>query len=135
MKLMSRVIFRRALLLGSAALLLYSCAGKLSPAEQASVHHVVLAWLAEPGDAGARQKIIAISKSFAAIPGVMHVHAGHVMASERDIVDDSFDIGIIVTFPDRAAMESYLTHPTHTHAVREIINPLVRKIVVYDFSE
>jgi hypothetical protein len=117
-------------------LLLCSCAAKpLLAAHQDGVHHIVLVWLKQPGDSETRQRIIETSQSFAAIPGVLHVHAGVSMPSERHIVDDSFDVGITITFPDRAAMESYLVHPTHTHAMHEIIRPLVRKIVVYDFSE
>jgi len=129
------VAVRRVFIGLIAMLLLTACAGKATRTDPPTVHHMVLAWLKEPGDAEGRQRIFDVSKSFAAIPGVKRVHAGTSMPSERDIVDDSFDVGMIISFADRAAMESYLVHPTHAHAVREIIKPLVRKILVYDFSE
>jgi len=50
-------------------------------------------------------------------------------------VDDSFDVGILLTFPDRQTMNAYLTHPDHKQAVKNVLKPLVSKIVVYDFTE
>jgi len=82
----------------------------------------------------ARRSIIVASKSFGDIPGVVDVHAGSVLPSRRQIVDDSFDVAIIITFANEQAMHAYLDHPTHKDAVEHIIRPLVRKIVVYDFT-
>jgi len=95
----------------------------------------VLCWLKEPGKAQARQQIIDASRSFASIPGVVSVRAGTSIPSSRTIVDDSFDVGILLAFRDEEAMQAYLVHPDHMKAVQEIIRPLVKKIVVYDFAE
>jgi len=130
-----RPAVRRFLLPAMAAVVLCSCVmAKPALDSQAGVYHIVLVWLKQPGDAEAIQRIIDASRSFSEIPGVLHVEAGTSMSSGRDIVDDSFDVGIIISFPDRAAMERYLSHPTHTGVVRDVLLPLVTKIVVYDFS-
>lgn len=99
------------------------------------MQHVVLCWLKHPGDQAARRKIIDLSRSFAAIPGVIGVRAGTAVPSQRAIVDDSFDVGIVFTFADRQAMQAYLEHPTHKQAVRDVIAPLTDRIVVYDIEQ
>lgn len=117
-------------------LLLPACAHPIAPpASEARVYHVVLCWLKEPGNLEARQRIIDVSKTFKSIPGVTDVKAGPSIPSERAIVDDSFDVGILLTFPDKEAMNAYLAHPDHAHAVQTILKPLVTKIVVYDFND
>ena len=97
--------------------------------------HAVLVWLKEPGNTEHRRAIIMASGSFKAIPGVVDVKAGEVVTSERDIVDDSFDVGIYLYFNTLADMRSYLIHPAHKSAVEDILLPLVDKIVVYDFYD
>jgi hypothetical protein len=53
----------------------------------------------------------------------------------QPIVDDSFDVGITFTFADTGAMNAYLEHPLHREAQQKVLQPLVRKIVVYDVRE
>jgi len=117
------------------SILMSACAEIPKPTDEAKVYHVVLCWLKEPGNAEARQQIIDVSRSFKSIPGVIAVKAGPSIPSNRAIVDDSFDVGILLTFPDRQAMNAYLAHPDHKQAVQNVLKPLVRKIIVYDFTE
>ena len=99
------------------------------------VHHVVICWLKESGNKEARQKIIEASQGFAAIPGVINVRSGSVIHSEREIVDNSFDVAIYLSFENEQKLQDYLVHPIHKNAVKEILKSLVSKIVVYDFIE
>jgi hypothetical protein len=101
---------------------------------QAAVTHVVLCWLKTPGDEAGRQKIIETSKRFASIPGVVSVTSGRVLPSTRPVVDSSYDVGILITFTDEAALRAYDGHPTHRKAVDEVLKPLVGKFLVYDFT-
>ena len=118
-------------------LLVEGCSG--SPDQQVSqarrVNHLVLCWLKQPGDAGQRQRIIEQTLAFREIPGVQEVRVGEVLSSERGIVDDSFDVGILMSFASREEMEAYLAHPRHKAAVRELLQPLASRILVYDFVE
>lgn len=98
------------------------------------VTHIVLCWLKQAGDLEARQRLIEVSKSFRSIPGVMDVTAGSSIPSKRPQVDSSFDVAVIITFSNREAMAEYENHPLHQKAVREALIPLVKKYIVYDFT-
>ncbi|MCP4255067.1 MAG: Dabb family protein [Candidatus Scalindua sp.] len=99
------------------------------------VHHVVVCWLNESGNKEARQKVIEVSRGFSAIPGIIDVRAGRVIHSEREIVDNSFDVAIYLSFENEQRLFEYLNHPIHKKAVEKTLKPLVRKVVVYDFIE
>ena len=101
----------------------------------AQLHHIVLLWQKLPGNPTHRKQLIEASQAFADIPGVKSVHAGRAVLSERDMVDDSFDVAIVLSFKDKAALQHYLDHPDHQQAVTDTLQPLVDKIVVYDFIE
>ena len=102
--------------------------------EQA-IQHVVLCWLKEPGNAAHRARIMEVSKTFRSIPGVLEVRVGEVIASDRAIVDDSFDVAILVVVPDAPSLQAYLDHPIHQQAKQEVLLPLVDKVRVFDFQE
>ena len=106
-----------------------------TPPEQKVIHHVVLCWLKEPGNAEHRQQIMEATETFKEIPGVLAARAGQVIPSNRSVVDDSFDVGILILVPDDKRLTEYLEHPIHQKAKEEILLPLVEKIVVYDFQE
>jgi len=125
------------LVLGLCAMLLSSCAmcgKKGGQAKAGQVEHVVLVWLKEPGNAAQRAKVVAAAKTFKDIPGVLSVSTGEVLASDRPIVDDSFDVGTIIRFKDKAAGDAYGPHPIHQKAVTETLKPLSAKILIYDYT-
>ena len=115
-------------------LLLSSCQSS-SPATAplaGSVEHVVLMWMKNPDDAAARRQIVDVTNSFKQIPGVLAIAYGPAIPSTRPVVDSSFHVGIIITFRDRQSASAYETHPIHQKAVREVLQPLVGKLQVYD---
>ena len=123
-----------ALLLAALA----SCAGTPAapPEDQPGrVQHVVLMWLKQPGDEGACAKLISAARSIRSIPGVLAIRAGRALPSERAVVDDSFDVALVMTFADAAALAAYDVHPDHVRVVQELLPELVARIVVYDLVE
>ena len=106
-----------------------------TPPKENVIHHVVLCWLKEPGNLEHRQQIVEATESFSQIPGVLAARAGQVVPSDRSIVDDSFDVGILILVPDSKRLTEYLEHPIHQKAKQDILLPLVDKIMVYDFQE
>ena len=98
----------------------------------APIQHVVLVWLKEPGDAEARRALIEAGRGLASIPEVLDVRVGEPLASERDVVDDSFDVGMVMSFATPAGLDAYDAHPDHVRAVREVLEPLAARVVVYD---
>jgi heme-degrading monooxygenase HmoA len=99
------------------------------------VQHIVICWLKTPGDRAAAERLANASRKFAEIPGVLDVRAGQVLKSDREIVDSSFDVAVILTFESHFALADYLNHPAHKKAVKDTLRPLTAKIVVYDFVE
>ena len=114
-------------------ILTFGCSTIKQNEREQAVQHVVLCWLKEPGNTGHRNQIIEISKIFRKISGVLEVRVGKVIESDRTIVDDSFDVGILVTVSDVKRLKEYLDHPIHQNAKRNVLLPLVEKVVVYDF--
>ena len=100
-----------------------------------AIQHVVLWWLKEPENQLHRNQIIEVSKTFRNIPGVLEVRVGEVIESDRAIVDDSFDVAILVVVPDGKCLQDYLDHPLHQTAKKKVLLPLVEKVFVYDFHE
>jgi hypothetical protein len=98
------------------------------------VEHIVLAWLKKPGDVGDQGRVIAAAKELkAGIPQIKSLRVGKVLPSSRAMVDDSFDVALIMTFASKEDMSLYETHPLHVKAVKETLLPLTAKVVVHDF--
>ena len=122
--------------LGLFALLSSGCSSSRDTASKPGrVQHIVLCWLKEPGNEESHTSLIEATFNLRSIPGVLRVHAGTPLASDRPIVDDSFDVGIIIVLENREALQPYLDHPAHTEAVREILAPLTERILIYDVLE
>ena len=100
-----------------------------------ALQHIVLCWLKEPGNESHREQIIELTQTFNQIPSVLEARAGQVVSSDRDIVDDSFDVGIIVVIKDENALQAYLDHPIHQKGKTDVLLPLVEKVLVYDFKK
>jgi len=120
-------------LIGSILLCSFGCITVQDVENKRAIQHVVLCWLKEPGNAEHRNQIIEVSKTFRKIPGVLEVRVGRVIKSDRAIVDDSFDVGILVTVSDVERLQEYLNHPIHQNAKRDVLLPLMEKVLVYDF--
>ena len=96
------------------------------------VYHIVLIWLKTYRNEMRINKIINASKELKNIPGVLEVTTGKVLRSSRVIVDDTFDVSVIIKFASKDYLNDYLVHPIHVKIANEIIKPLANKITVYD---
>ena len=117
-------------------LLIMVCMGTPSFAEESNteeqVYHVVLVWLKTYRNEMRINKIIEASKELKNIPGVLEVSTGKVLRSARVIVDDTFDVSIIIKFASKEYLQDYLVHPIHVKIANEVIKPLANKITIYD---
>lgn len=119
----------------SLAALLPGRAAEDKPAKAGKLHHIGLVWLKEPGNAAHRQKIIAAAHAFASeIPEVQSLSVGQSLPPTSALVDASFDVCLIMSFEDKAAMDRYGKNPVHVKAAQEAFLPLSRKILFYDFT-
>ncbi len=122
----------KPLLALASTLSLISCATIAPPATSGTVDHVVLLWLKRPGNAADRQAIRTASADLRTIPGIKFLDSGTPLASDRPIVDDSFDVGLTMRFDSVQALRAYETHPLHVKQKTEVLLPLSKKVLVYD---
>lgn len=110
-----------------------SCPFGCETTPKGKVEHVVLVWLKKPGDAAERAKVISSAKMFQAeIQEIQHLSVGNALPSDRPVVDDSFDVGIVMRFANPADLATYEKHPVHVKAVKEVLQPIAKKLLVYD---
>jgi hypothetical protein len=77
------------------------------------IHHVYF-WLKSDSPAPAKDQLSADCHSLLSkIPNVKHLWAGPPAMTPRDVVDNTYAIGLAVILPDRAAHDVYQTHPLH----------------------
>jgi len=115
----------------------FGCAANRVPhANTSPVSHIVVCWLKSPGDASARHELIEKSHAFQRkIPGLIQVYTGQPLPSTRPVVDTSYDVAIVMIFKDESSLRNYEKSPIHQKAVKETLQPLVAKFVVYDFTD
>lgn len=114
---------------------LWAVDSSLAAGTESRIVHVVLVWLKEPGNSEQRTQVIEATRRFSEIPGAEKIRVGVSIPGQRSIVDDSFDVGLYIVFSSKESYEAYLAHPEHRDAQRSILQPLSRKVVIYDFSD
>lgn len=106
-----------------------------APSASPTVNHVVLMWLKHPGRSADRAQLIRAARSLRMIPGVLRVQVGGVVPSVSPHPPRDFDLGVVITFRDRAALQRYQQDPRHIEAMRRYLRPLVRRYEVYNLSD
>ncbi len=122
----------KLLISAAVSLALASCAAIAPSAPAGSVDHVVLVWLKRPGNSQDRKALRDAGDELRSIPGIRLLDHGTALPSARPVVDDSFDVGFVMRFDSKEALEAYEQHPLHQKKVADTLAPLSRKIVVYD---
>jgi hypothetical protein len=89
-------------------------------------------WLKRPGNAEDKQAVLSATSELRSIPGIQFLDTGTPLASDRPVVDDSFDLGLTMRFDSAASLHAYESNPLHVRKVNEVLKPLTRKIMVYD---
>jgi hypothetical protein len=123
----------QTLLLGLVLCMLPSCSVLNAPMYQTgTISHVVVCYLKNHGDAGDRKKVVDAARELRSISGVYDIEVGYAIPSERPVVVSDFDVALIVTFRDKASADAYVKDPKHQKAMKEVLEPLVAKYIVYD---
>jgi hypothetical protein len=96
--------------------------------------HVVIFWT-DPAKPDAADELIAgATKYLKNIPGVLHFHVGKMASSHRAVVDQSYQVGLNIVFPDKKTQDEYQVHPQHIEFVEKVWKPVAGRVVVYDFG-
>lgn len=104
-----------------------------SGSERGQIEHAVYVWLKRPGNARDRAALVAATDELRKSTGLIRsFHHGGPVPSDRPVVDDTFDLAIIMRFTNRQALAAFEKHPGHQKAKTEILQPLTRKVLIYD---
>lgn len=96
--------------------------------------HVVIFWT-DPSKPNAADDLIAGAEQYLRpIPGIVHFHVGKMASSQRPVVDQTYQVGLSITFTTKQAQDDYQVHPSHVRFVEEVFKPVCQKVVVYDFE-
>ncbi len=96
--------------------------------------HVVFFWLKPGTPEPVKQAMIRYAhEEMGKVPTVKNVWSGKSVASARDVVDSSFDVGLCVTFADKAGHDAYQPHAIHSEFIRRFKDHWAR-MRVQDFE-
>jgi hypothetical protein len=104
------------------------------PYRPAMFSHVVIFWTDPKNPKAADALIAGAMKYLKPIPGVQHFHIGRMAASHRPVVDQSYQVALNITFPDKKSQDEYQVHPLHVEFVEKAFKPNCARVVVYDFE-
>jgi hypothetical protein len=96
--------------------------------------HIVIFWT-DPANPNAINDLIAGANQYLKrIPLIQSFHVGRMAASHRaDVVDQSYQVALNLTFASKADQDAYQVHPLHLDFV-EKCKANWKKVVVYDFE-
>lgn len=99
------------------------------------VTHVVVCWLKNDVTKSEIQNIIAQSKTFADIDGVLSLDIGEPIYNDRKAVDSSYSFALSIKFDSQESMELYVLDKRHQAFLNNMLKPKLSKIIIYDFAE
>lgn len=95
------------------------------------LHHVFF-WLKAPSSAQDRQKLIEGLRSLEQADTVAGIHIGIPAATpKREVIDDTYDVSLLLTFNSVEDHNTYQGHPVHTKFV-EAYSHLWKNVRIYD---
>lgn len=98
--------------------------------------HAVYFWLNEDAPADEASKLAQGCRTLLGkVPTVRHLWAGGpAQTPRREIIDDSYDVGLCVVLDDMAAHDVYQEHPLHKEfIVRHKMH--WKRVQIYDFQQ
>ena len=102
-----------------------------------SVTHVVVCTLKDRGNyEAAKQRIHAACLELRSLPDIWDIEVGPALPSSSPGAVNDFDLAVVITFRSAAALQTYLTHPTHQRIVKDVLEPLtdMSKTRTFDFT-
>ncbi len=97
------------------------------------IHHVYF-WLKLGVPASAREALVSdCTNLLGGVPGVRHLWAGEPAMTPREVVDNSYDVGLCVILDDAEAHDVYQSHPKHLEFIARNKSHWAR-VQVYDFK-
>lgn len=96
--------------------------------------HTVYFWLKPEAATGACEALLRDCRDLLGrIPGLLAFDAGRPAQTPRDVVDNTYSVGLLTAFADRQAHDAYQTHPLHLKFI-EKHKASWQRVQVYDFQ-
>jgi len=96
--------------------------------------HVVLFWVPKDAPAGAAEQIAGDAKRLLSqIPSIKSIEVGKPAMTPREVVDNSYDVGLLTVFADSTGHDVYQTHPLHLEFIARNKHAFGR-VQIYDFD-
>lgn len=97
--------------------------------------HTVFFWM-KPGvsDADRRQLVSDCLELLGKVPTVKQIWAGRPAQTPREVVDNSYDVGLTVILADKASHDVYQEHPLHLDFIKRNKQNWAR-VQVYDYIQ
>ena len=92
------------------------------------VHHVHF-WLKNKED---KQQLIDGLNTLIPISHIRDIHIGVPTDTNRDVIDRSYDVSLLILFDTPEAQDAYQVDPTHVLFADNYAKPLCSKVVVAD---
>jgi Stress responsive A/B Barrel Domain len=102
-------------------------------ARSGQVTQVMLFWLKRPGNVDDQNYLLRALRTLRRVRGVNEVRFGRPLPVYRPNLEESFDLGVVVIFRDRAALEKFQRDQQPEKAIDAMLRPLVRRYSVYNF--
>jgi Stress responsive A/B Barrel Domain len=124
---------RVAIFLTCIALSLAATGAQAVATRSGQVTHVMLFWLKRPGNVDDQNYLRRALRTLRRARGVNDIRVGRPLLVDRPSVEQSFDLGVVMTFRDREALEKFERDPRREQAIDAMLRPLVRQYTVYNF--
>ena len=115
------------------SIFLSACAIALPPAP--AITRAVLLWLKNPDHEQDREELEEAGQNLQRLPGVVRVEIRRSLTPLGHNLPEDFDLAIVITFRDRAALRHYEHDPRRLEAMRRYLRPLVRRYEVHNLSD
>jgi hypothetical protein len=103
------------------------------PENRLFIHHVYF-WLKNHDSKEDRDKLVAGLRKLSAVKTIKSFHIGEPAATNRDVIDRSYNISWCLFFNNKADQDSYQTDPIHLNFIKENAD-LWTKVIVYDAED
>jgi len=95
------------------------------------VEHVVLFKVtAEATEEQQERLIVELGALKEKIPGIVDLSVGRNFSDRNQ----GFEVGLVVRFVDRAALDAYGPHPAHQACVQQFVAPIKQDVIVVDYE-
>jgi Stress responsive A/B Barrel Domain len=102
-------------------------------ARSGQVTQVMLFWLKRPGNVDDQNYLLRALRTLRHVRGVNDMRVGRPLLVDRPGSEESFDLGVVLFFRDREALEKFQRDQQPEKAIDAMLRPLVRRYSIYNF--